>query len=186
MQPLLMLAAAGTYLDAAVRGLYEDELARPTPCAYWTVADLLLHVSESLDVLRAIHNVGHAEVRPLGTDAATLEQGIRTRTAATVHAAYAVDGRASVNIADLQLPEELLLAVTALEMGVHGWDIVQARGIACPMPEDLAADLLHAALKTVPAADRGDEFGSPSPTTRRAAPTQKLLAWLGRAGPHPD
>nr|WP_246304842.1 TIGR03086 family metal-binding protein [Nocardioides thalensis] len=180
-----MVAGAGAYLERAVDELRDDELARPTPCARWTVADLLVHVGDSLDVLRATHDTSRAEVPPLGTDATSLEHGIRVRVTATVQAAYAASPRTTVDIGDRQLPEELLQAVTALEMGIHGWDIVSARGIARAMPASLASGLLQVALTTVPADDRGGQFGPPSRAPEGAPPVQRLLAWLGRADPSP-
>jgi uncharacterized protein (TIGR03086 family) len=75
----------------------------------------------------------------------------------------------------------LVLAGTgALEIVVHGWDLAQACGVDCPIPDALAAELYDFARFTVSPTDRHPQFADPVPVPVGATPGDRLVAYLGR------
>ncbi len=144
----MMVAAAATYLEDVVRGLRQEELGRETPCLDWNLLCLLLHVGDSLDVLSAAFGGRPPRPTRMRSDASGLEMDIRARAAETRRAAYGVVAENTVPIADRKLDVDLLLAVAALEMTVHAWDVATARGRPQGIPADLADALLAPAKQT--------------------------------------
>ncbi|HEV3289271.1 MAG TPA: hypothetical protein VG123_09770 [Streptosporangiaceae bacterium] len=68
----------------------------------------------------------------------------------------------------------------AIEITVHGWDIVAASGAARPVPPDLAAVLLPIApLLSTPGTEAG-LFAGPVRLPGPAGPGAMLIAFLGR------
>ncbi|MEU0437066.1 hypothetical protein ABZ153_36730 [Streptomyces sp. NPDC006290] len=72
------------------------------------------------------------------------------------------------------------MAVGALEIAVHGWDVARACGRARPIPSALAAELLPLAHLVVADADRGVRFAAPVDVPPGTRPGGLLLAFLGR------
>ncbi len=91
-----------------------------------------------------------------------------------------------MRIGDADLASDLLVAMAALEITVHGWDVAQAIGSpSAALPPDLARALLGVAHAVVGPADRGRRFAAPLPPTGHANGVggddpDRLLAWLGR------
>jgi trehalose 6-phosphate phosphatase len=75
------------------------------------------------------------------------------------------------------------LAFPAIDLYVHAWDIGQAAGLPVTIPDD-AIEFAHHYLDSVPTERmRGDggAFGAEVEAPADATPTERFIAWTGRA-----
>ncbi|NDU77317.1 TIGR03086 family protein [Actinomadura sp. DSM 109109] len=160
-------------------------LARPTPCAEWDLAMLLLHVGDSLAAVYEGLAVGRAGVRPAAADpSGDPVSALRVRAVRVLRHAMASPGRpdrgGDVAVDDLRLPAETVAGAGAVEAAVHGWDVAQATGARRPVPADLAAGLLEVSRTLAPPRDRPPLFREPLDPGAHASPSDHLVAFLGR------
>ncbi|MEP9363107.1 maleylpyruvate isomerase family mycothiol-dependent enzyme [Nocardioides sp. CN2-186] len=152
-------------------------LDRPTPCADWSLAELLAHMEDSLDAFTeaaggavAVHLTTTAEGRVAALqDKACALLGVWSRT-----------GPGDVLVGGLDLGSTVLVATAALEITVHGWDVGQATADRSPIPATLARELLPVARAMVAESDRGLRFAHPLAVAPSASYDVELLAFLGR------
>ncbi|WP_431874610.1 TIGR03086 family metal-binding protein [Amycolatopsis sacchari] len=154
-------------------------LSRPTPCADWTLGDLLAHLDDSLLALREAADLGHVPLTVPETagDPVTTVRGHATGLLAAWTAAEAPG---TVGVGAAVLTPELLTSAGAFEIAVHGWDVAQACGARRPLPEPLAEELLELAPLLLTPADRPGRFGPPLGVAGGAS--ERLLAFTGRRG----
>lgn len=170
-----------------------DDLTRPTPCADWTLADLLAHMTGQHYGFAAASNGNGADLavwqpRPLGDDPVT---GY-AEAAEHVIAAFARDGVLERPFALPEIsitttfPGALAIRFHFIDYVVHGWDVARALGIDVHFPDDV----IQAALATARAIPDGPErhepgaaFGSGLPVSDGLDPLAETLARLGRS-PH--
>lgn len=173
-----------------------SDLDRPTPCAGWTLGDLLAHMTVQ-------HRGFAAAARGHGSDEAvwnveTVADAVRadpvgayTAAAHDVLDAFAADGITEATFAlpefgpDATFPGALAIGFHFVDYVVHGWDVAASLGA----PYDPPADIVAAVLPLVMAIPDGDFRDSPaSPFDRAvngsaATDFDKVLLHLGR---HPD
>jgi uncharacterized protein (TIGR03086 family) len=173
-----------------------DDLGRATPCAGWTLGDLLAHMTVQHYGFAAAAR-GHGEdlevwrVRPLG------DRAVYAYTEAVEHviAAFAEHG---VLEREFVLPEirtgpafpaARAIGFHFIDYVVHGWDVARALSL----PYALDSDLLEAALPIAQAVPDGPERLEPGAAfrpglalTSRAAPLDEILALLGRSPRWPE
>lgn len=162
-------------------------LGDPTPCAAWSLGELLAHLDDALEAFL------EASVGPVGPDG--LDGGRRTVSVAGVQekactllgawTATARGGPDGVAIGDRHVPAGLLVSTAALEVAVHGWDVGRATGEHAPMPTALARALVPIAATVVTDADRGIRFAAARRVRPGAPADHVLLAHLGRS-PQPS
>lgn len=176
-----LLERAIGYTRTRLAGVHDDLLDRPTPCAGWTLGDLLAHMEDALDAFTEaaggeveVHGGGRGEGR-----VAALEE-----KACALLAAWGGTMPGDVVIATsgggLDLMSSLLVATAALEVTVHGWDVGRATGESAAIPDELARDLLPVAERVVGPTDRGVRFAAPRAVAEEAPYAVRLLAYLGR------
>ncbi|MFC8502792.1 TIGR03086 family metal-binding protein [Pedococcus sp. NPDC057267] len=176
-----LLERAVAYTGASLRLVTEADLRNATPCAEWDLLTLLLHMEDSLDAMAEAARAPRLELVPRapGEGGRALLDRICARARALVGCWYpARDGE--VRLGDLGLPRDLLGAVGALEITVHGWDVAQAIGQPRPIPPGLAMDLWPVARDAITDADRPLRFGPALDVPDWAAPQHRLLAHAGR------
>jgi uncharacterized protein (TIGR03086 family) len=178
---LELLERAVGYTRVQLQAVSPAMLCRPTPCAEWTLADLLDHMVDSLDALTEAADLGQVTVSapvlpPSPVDAV---DRLRERACALLGAWSAIASDDDVAVGDRALSSSLLACAGALEVAVHGWDVSQATGAREPIPATLARDLLLWADVLVGDADRPVRFDHPldGPSV---GPSSRLLRWLGR------
>ncbi|MBW8486636.1 TIGR03086 family metal-binding protein [Actinomadura parmotrematis] len=160
--------------------------ALPTPCAGWTLADLVGHLTAQHRGFAAAArgdgaDLAHWAVRPGDDHAAAAEDVI---------AAFADDG---VLDRDLDLPEfgpgarfpgALAVSFHFIDYVVHGWDVARTLGLPYTLDDDLAAPALEVAL-AVPGGDfrtaPGAAFAPERPAEPGAGALDRILAHLGRS-----
>ncbi|MFG3150297.1 TIGR03086 family metal-binding protein [Streptomyces sp. NPDC048243] len=184
MNPGALLERSLAYALGGVAAVPRADLGRPTPCAEWDLGELLRHLDDSLDALHEGVAEGRVGLCP-AVPAADPVCAFRARAGALLGAWAAVSAApAAPAVGDRCLDLELLAAVGALEIAVHGWDVTQACGRPRPIPAALAADLLPLAPVVVADADRGVRFADPVAVPAGAGPGDVLLAFLGRGPGH--
>ena len=179
-----LLDRALAYTRVALAGVTEDALDHPTPCAEWTLGELLAHMEDALDAFTEAA-AGVVDVVVVGPPV-----GAGGRVVALQRKACALLGawsrpvpdevHGSVRVGGHDLASRLLVATAALEVSVHGWDVGQATGGRARIPEELARELVGVARLVVDPADRGVRFAAPEPAAADAAYDVQLLAFLGR------
>jgi uncharacterized protein (TIGR03086 family) len=178
-----LLERSLSYTRGALAEVGPDLLARPTPCAGWSLGVLLDHMEDALDAFTEAA-AGRVEVAPV-PETDTRVDALREKACALLGAwvaARPAPGQVQVGGVDLEAP--VLVAAAALEITVHGWDVGQATGGRPRIPVDLARGLLPVAERVISAGDRGPRFADVRPTGAGAAPDERLLAWTGRAAGH--
>lgn len=153
----------------------------PTPCAGWTLVDLLLHMDDALD---AFHEAAGGRVSPPVPRDPAVPGALVERlhySACRLLEAWSRPAPASVSVGELPLPTTLLLDAAALEIAVHGWDVARATG-GPRLPESLAGRLLPVVDQVVDCGDVGPgrRFAHPVPLPPAAPLDVVLLARVGR------
>jgi len=183
-----LLAGATAYAISCVSYVTPGVLSWPTPCAGWDVAMLLQHVNDSLTALHegtATGYIGPGPADPAAGDpAAGLVATFRDRACQLLAAAAtsACQDR-TITIAGRHLEVTTLVAVAAIEVAVHGWDVAWACHCRRPIPPALATGLLKITPIVVTSATRNVLFAAPVATSPPTSASDRLLALLGR-NPH--
>ncbi|XVQ11074.1 TIGR03086 family metal-binding protein [Spirillospora sp. CA-255316] len=177
-------------VDVVARATPAD-LSRPTPCADWTLGDLLAHMAAQHHGFAASArgegaDLGAWEVRPLG------DEPVKAYAAAAdaVVSAFAEAGAAGRDFAlpefgeGVTVPAERAMGFHFVDYVVHGWDVARA----LDLPYELEPDLVEAARPIALAVPDGDFRLEPgaafAPALRGAgdpAPLEEILLALGRS-----
>ena len=127
--------------DHYVADLEPADLRRPTPCAGWSLAELLAHmIGQHRGFAAAIRTLdAPAEAyAPVPWDEAAWRGSVDELIAAFGGADLDASAVA-VELTATPLPISQLLAAQLLDTVVHTWDIAQARDIDFTPPDDLLA-----------------------------------------------
>ena len=185
-----VLATVDT-VDAVTSG----DLARPTPCAGWSLADLLAHMT-------AQHYGFAAAARGRGADSRVWDPGtVAGAVAADPGAAYAASANDMLEAfaadgvleAPFVLPEfgpgasfpgAMAVGFHFVDYVVHGWDVARTLGATFELPAEVIAAALPLAL-AVPDGDfrSGDDvpFRPAVATNGVVSDIDRILAHLGRS-----
>lgn len=178
-----------------VKPVTTTDLARPTPCAGWTLGDLLTHMTVQ-------HQGFAAAARGNGDDPAVWDPasvadavaadpaGTHADYAADVLDAFAVDGILDAMFAipefqpGVEFPGRMAIAAHFVDYVVHGWDVARARDVAYVLPDEVTAAALSIALQ-VPDGDvrtaQGAPFGPAVDGGDAVGDLDRALAHLGRS-----
>jgi uncharacterized protein (TIGR03086 family) len=184
---VLLLEQAVDYGLGSVDDVPPGGLRLPTPCAGWNLEALLCHLCESMSALREAPDCGGVALLPGGPPAATdLVTAVRSGARALLEswqrlAADAGTEPGAIRVGGLPVPGETVAFIGALEIAVHGWDIAQACGARRPIPVPLALAMLRRAPMVADGATRATLFAAPVPVSPLASPSDRLVAFLGRA-----
>jgi uncharacterized protein (TIGR03086 family) len=152
-----------------------DDLARPSPCAKYTVGEVGEHVVRSMVLLASVAG---------GSVAGSAEGGLDERVTVTAEAALAawrrrgLDG--SVAVGRSTLPASLAVEIIPLELLVHGWDIARATGSGIDVPPAAAEYVLGRARSLVTPDKRGRSFAAEVPAGPSATILERLIAFTCR------
>jgi len=175
-----LLHRAANYTLSAIDTVTPDRLSRPTPCKQWNLHMLLSHIGESVAAFEESRVCGHvalfAAQRTTATDPT---DSLRDRLTRLMDGWSAASDDRYIAVADHRLPLSTIAATAALEIAVHGWDIVQASGRGQPIPADLAAELLRISTQLITDDNRHRLFAPPVHTSV-PGPGAELIAFLGR------
>jgi uncharacterized protein (TIGR03086 family) len=172
------------------------DLARPTPCAGWTLGELIGHMTAQHDGWTAAA-AGHGADLSCWQPGPAASDSVREYAAAAgrVLEAFGADGVLDREFAlaeispVLRFPAAQAISFHFIDYLVHGWDVARALGVAY-QPE---ADVLAAALivaQAVPDGKARTRDGAPFapglPVSAQAGLLDQIVAMLGRSPDWPQ
>lgn len=179
-----LLAGAISYALGACALIEPDEMTLPTPCPDWNLGKLLGHLGDSIADLETVIRTGCLDLDhppgpldPAGDDPV---EGVRDRAAQLLCVSYAAPEcpERFVTIGGLPLPADLVTCTGAVEIAVHGWDVMAALGGGAPIPAALATRMLR--LYPLIVVGRENLFADPVEVPAEACPGDRLVGYLGR------
>ncbi|MGC5166059.1 TIGR03086 family metal-binding protein [Luteimicrobium sp. DT211] len=185
-----VLDRAHAALVSVAAGIGPDQLAAPTPCSDWTVAQVLQHAAgDQRAYAQAITGTEGPDgdpFAPSGELATSVEALVGPAVAASAGAFATVDPDATtpVPVPPGQLAGSDAATAAALDAGVHAWDLAVATGRPSPLDDDLAGPLLDLARQIVEPLRQWGAYAAvvpADPTVEPAEPVvDELLRYLGR------
>ncbi len=140
-------AEAMELLDRVVQQVTEEDLQRPTPCAGWTVADLLAHeVGQHLGFAEAVRAGDAPESAYVPVPFTPETWRVSVEAILRAFAGADPDGRViDREITEVALPLRVLVDAQLLDVLAHAWDLAKGLGHDFVPPDHLAADILQMA-----------------------------------------
>ena len=165
---------------AAVR---PEDLTASTPCAEWTLRQLLNHMIGALTLhLDAAHGlpVDRSQADPdtdrIGADPASAFAALAARAARTWREPRVLDRTLTLPMGPVPGSAVAMLHLT--EVVVHGWDVGRATGENPTIPAELAEPALEFSRQFATEAHRGTAFAAE--LALGDTPGEQLVAFLGR------
>jgi len=185
-----VLTGSLNLLDRVAARVPPDQLDAPTPCAQWTVAQVLLHAAGDQHAWASIVGSGsppgYDPFAPPRQPDGDIRQLITDAIDAATTAWASVDPAAQTVLTPLPptpaMAPELAAAACALDAAIHAWDVAVATGQPSPLTGDLASQLDSAARATAEPL-RGSAYAAALPAQPGDDPAAALLRYLGR-DPH--
>jgi uncharacterized protein (TIGR03086 family) len=163
------------------------DLDRPTPCALWTVRDVVNHVVSSAGFFAELAGAGQLGDRDGDPDVtagdfnATFRQQA-SRLVAAFDAPGAMDEMMQMPFGDT--PGWVCAYIAAGDIFTHGWDLARATGQPSDLDPQLSEQLLVHIEQILPDAMRGPEgeapFGPIVEVAASAPAADRLAAFQGR------
>jgi uncharacterized protein (TIGR03086 family) len=184
MEPIEQLDATLPGLTQLVKRIRPDQLDNQTPCAAWTVRDLVGHFTGGLQSCASAFRDGtpvDASSRPdlLGDDPGAAFTAVATDFGAAIREPGAM-GR-TVELPFGEIPAPVFLQFLAFDLMVHSWDIATATGQKySPADELVAAADGFARQGVAPEMRDGDTFADEIAPPADASPLERLVAFSGR------
>lgn len=175
------LAYAGAEVGALIARIGPDQWSGPTPCAEWSVRDVVQHLVGLNLVFTALL---HGEPPPergadvLGDDPIEAYR----ESNALLHKAFSQPGilerefRGPLGAATGEQRLQLRLA----DLITHGWDLSRATGLELRIPEELAEHSLELMRVSMATQSRAGRFDEPQPSPDDAPALDRLAAFYGR------
>ena len=167
------------HAHSVVAGVRADQYDDPTPCADWTVRDVLTHMIGVVDSLGG----AAAGQRPSGPFVLSSDPTAQLDAAAAAGMAAwrtpgvldrIVDGGAG------PMPGRVLAGINLLDTATHSWDLATATGQPARLPDDVAVAALEASLEIVSPEVRTGRFGPAIEPPDESDATDRLVSFLGR------
>ncbi len=178
MELIAALDKSFAHTHGVLLGVRPEHLTDPTPCAKWTVSDLLDHMIGVVAGLGATAAGTAAGEFELGADPAAQFRDAAD-AALTAWSTPGVMERILVAGAG-PMPGSVLAGINLLDTTTHAWDLAVALGRPASLPDDVAAKALEQARAIVTAELRPGRFEAEVPAPADAAPTERLVGFLGR------
>ena len=171
-----------------------EDLSKVTPCAGWSLADLLTHMTVQHRGFAAAargHGADPAIWQPATIAEAVAADPVGSYAAAATEVIDAFSG-ADVLDAAFALPEfgsgasfpgSLAIGFHLVDYVVHGWDVARTMGHPFELPADIVAAALPFALAVPDAEFRTADnalFGPAIQSHDHANDLDRILAYLGR------
>ncbi|GAA4668974.1 TIGR03086 family metal-binding protein [Nocardioides nanhaiensis] len=192
--PVLLLERALEHTRpvlAALRSTARPGLLElPTPCAAWTLGELLAHMDDGLAAFDEgadgrVDVAGSPSVPSFPSLTAAVRVDALCRRSSHLLGRWSAAPPPLTRVDGVPVPTGLVALTAALEVAVHGWDVAAAVGRPAPLAPALARDLLEVAAVLVDPADRGVRFATALPPAASADASTRLLALLGRGRSRP-
>src|ERR1700761_9451766 len=144
-----LLVGAISYMLGVCAAIGPAEMTLPTPCADWDLAMLLGHLCRSMADLETALRTGQLDLEEPASAGGDLVEVLRDRAAQLRCPGYCFGGpERFVAVGGLPMPAGLVACTGAVEIAVHGWDVMAAlaradRGRGAPIPAALATRMLE-------------------------------------------
>lgn len=158
----------------------DDQLSGPTPCAEYTVADLVTHVDGVAQGFAALAR-GTGDEQAELTFADGWRGDVRDHVRALGEAwddPAAWEGTTSAG--DLDMSNALWGRISLTEIVVHGWDLARATGQSFALPEETLLACLEHVADFVPKAPVPELWGTPAELAAGAPLIDRIVAITGR------
>lgn len=171
---------------AVLAGVTDSQLTSPSPCAEYTVGDLIDHVDQVCRGATALaRRAAELPGTGIGPDAVHLGPGWRDSVARHVRElGEAWDDPAawqgSGSVPGSELSDEMWGKIALTELVVHGWDIARATGQPFGLPEHTLQACLDHVAAFVPNAPVPALWGPPAGVAPDAALLDRIVAITGR------
>jgi uncharacterized protein (TIGR03086 family) len=184
----LDLGPAATRMAALIRNISDDRLAGLTPCAEYSLGDLVDHVGEFALAFAAAarKDVANSGTQGPSPDASHLVDDWRTRIPADLDALAEAwrepeAWTGMTQAGGIDLPGEVAGIVALDELVLHGWDVARAsdQPYECD-PESLEAVQGFVEQFSAPGADRGGLFGPVVDVPDDAPRLDRVIGLAGR------
>jgi len=168
---------------ALMRGVHADQWADATPCAKFTVRDLMTHMTSWIRVFAAAATGTLFEGDPttyrLGDDAPGT---FAASTGELVSGWRRLGTDRPVRLTGGELPGAMVLNMTLMEYLAHGWDLARASGQPQPFSDEEATETLARATATLPDQYRGNDqaFGHVVAVPDDASALDRFAGFMGR------
>ncbi|MCT7658149.1 TIGR03086 family metal-binding protein [Mycobacterium deserti] len=178
-----------------VNAVSRDDLGRPTPCAGWTLGDLLTHMTVQHHGFAAAARGNGADSRVW--DAATVADAVAANpaaayadSAADVLEAFSADGILDAPFAipefqpGVDFPGSMAIAAHFVDYVVHGWDVARTLGAPFELPNEVTAAALPIAFAVPDGETRTSDdapFGPAVASNGATSDLDRMLAHLGRS-----
>ncbi|HEV7932882.1 MAG TPA: TIGR03086 family metal-binding protein [Actinomadura sp.] len=175
-----LLDAAAREAAPVVRGVGDDQLGERTPCADYTVRDLLNHLFHVVINFQALAARKDADFTTTPDYLSGDWRGRFADETARLVEAWAVPGADEGVSGAMNLPARTVGSLALVDLTVHAWDLARATG------QDFTADAasvqaLGALMDEMgPTARQMKVFGEPFPVPDEASAIDTLLAATGR------
>jgi len=159
-----------------LRAMGTDHGADKTPCAKFTVDDLLDHLLSSLTTLAGMAG------RSFDTIDGTPEERVADAALRSIEAwrARGLDGTVVSRVGEI--PAELASSILSVEFLVHAWDFATAAGVGITVDDKLSAYVRELAGQLItPQSRDGEQFAAEVSVGPDAGTLEKLIAFTGRA-----
>jgi uncharacterized protein (TIGR03086 family) len=182
-----VLTTSLSALQQVAAGVGDDALDLPTPCADWTVAQVLLHAAGDQHAWASYvgsgslltYNPFDPPVRPEGSVTSLVDAAVDAATAAWDQVDPSSDAVPTPLPPVPTLPADVAAAACALDAAIHAWDVAVATGQPSPLSDELAAALDRAARAVVEPL-RGFAYAAALASDTGDGPAAALLRYLGR------
>jgi uncharacterized protein (TIGR03086 family) len=175
------LGRAVSATGAIVAGVREDQWDDSTPCAGWTVRDLVLHLVGGVRMFVALLR-DETPAGDLGDDPVAAYWLAGTDLVAAFGRPGVFDRTYRPNYG--VVPGSVLLHLCITEQLVHGWDVAAATGQPADLPADLAEQELAFSIAQLGDRPRVDgPFRAARPVPEGASAVDRLAGYLGRSVP---
>jgi uncharacterized protein (TIGR03086 family) len=177
MEPLDQLDTLGPMLAGVVGNITADQLDRPTPCAQFTVRDVLDHMVGGATAFAAAFR-GTAPADPPAGDPLDAFGPALGDLAAAMHEPGALDRTIQAPFGEVE--GEAFARFVVLDGLVHGWDLATATGQDYDPPAGLVAEVSAFASGALDGLRDGQTFATETEPPADATPIERLVAYTGR------
>ena len=183
--PISLFRRAAALADATVSVVRPDQLGYPTPCAEWTVCQLINHMLTGNLLFVSLATgapLPNRTANHVGDDhVASFRDSL-----ARLNAAFSEPGFLSKRVPtpDGESTGAVLANMRFNEFVIHSWDLAKATGQSTDINHELAERVL-ADMRVSPLLARvrgeGGPIGEQQPVPPGANPADQLAAFMGRA-----
>lgn len=166
------------HAHGVIAGVRVDQYDDKTPCAEWSVRDLLDHMVGVVAGLGSAAAGNDPVPFELGDDPAAQFQA----AAAAAMLAWRQPGLldAIIDAGPGPMPGRVLAGINLLDTATHTWDLATATGQPATLPDDVAGAALEASRATISPEIRPGRFAPEADAPSGGSSTAALVAFLGR------